>query len=126
MSKKYWYHTLLGMIVLRGLAGSAIAQEPALPPGAEGAAVSSHGHWNGVRGSNGFVAMLEKTVGLSPEQQDTVRGLLSQQHEQVAALREQTDAKIRALLNPEQQKKFDAMLAKQKSSRTTRRSTSQS
>ena len=59
------------------------------------------------RGAFGFIATLERKVGLTPEQRDAVRGLLAEQRQKSQAMREETDGKIRALLNPEQQKKFD-------------------
>jgi hypothetical protein len=74
----------------------------------------------GRRGGSGFVSTLERTVGLTSEQSDTVKGLLAQQRQDIAAVREATDQKIRALLNGEQQKKFDAMLADQKARRGNR------
>jgi hypothetical protein len=66
------------------------------------------------RGSYGFIATLERQVGLTPEQRDAVRGLLAEQRQKSQAMREETDSKIRAILNPDQQKKFDAVLAEQK------------
>jgi Spy/CpxP family protein refolding chaperone len=71
-------------------------------------------------GGFGFASLLERTVGLTPEQRDAVRGLLAQQREKSQALRQETDTKIRALLNADQQKKFDAMLAEQKARRASR------
>jgi hypothetical protein len=72
------------------------------------------------RGASGFVSTLERTVGLSTEQRDAVKGLLAQQRQDIAAVREATDQKIRALLNNDQQKKFDALLADQKARRGNR------
>ena len=66
------------------------------------------------RGASGFLATLEKTVGISTEQRDTIRGLLAEQREAMRSLREQTDKKIRAVLTSDQQRKFDALLAEQK------------
>jgi len=60
------------------------------------------------------MSILERKVGLTPEQRDAVRGLLAEQRQKSQALREETDGKIRAILNPEQQKKFDEVLAQQK------------
>jgi hypothetical protein len=68
---------------------------------------------------------LEKKVGLTPEQRDAVRGLLAEQRQKSQALREETDNKIRAMLNPDQQKKFDEVVAEQKS-RFSRNKTSAS
>jgi hypothetical protein len=73
-----------------------------------------------IRSSFGFIATLEKRVGLTPEQRDAVRGLLAQQRQQSQALREQTDEKIRGLLHSEQQKKFDAVIAELKARRGAR------
>ena len=72
----------------------------------------------------GFVSTLERKVGLTPEQRDAVRGLLAEQRQKSQALREETDGKIRAMLNPEQQKKFDEVLAEQKARFARNRSTS--
>ena len=66
------------------------------------------------RGAYGFISTLEQRVGLTPEQRDAVRGLLAQQRQKSQAMREETDGKIRAMLNPDQQKKFDEVLSEQK------------
>ena len=71
----------------------------------------------------GFLAMLDRSVGLSPEQRDTIRGLLAQQRQAVQSLRSQTDEKIRAALTAEQQKKFDAFLSDQRAARGARSAT---
>jgi hypothetical protein len=68
-------------------------------------------------GGYGFLATLDRAVVLTPEQKDGIRGLLAAQRQQTAAIRDQTDQRIRALLSPEQQKKFDAMIAEQKARR---------
>ena len=62
--------------------------------------------------SFGFLAMLERQVGLNPEQTDAVRGILAQQRDAMQRVRQDTDVKIRALLNGDQQKKFDEMMAR--------------
>jgi hypothetical protein len=92
------------VLMLAGLASWGIAQEM---PAARSNAKAG-------RGNVGFVATLEHKVGLTPEQRDAVRGLLAEQRQKSQALREETDAKIRAILNPDQQKKFDDVLAEQK------------
>ena len=92
------------VLVVAGLASMSMAQE--MPA----AARSAHSS----RGAFGFVSTLERKVGLTPEQRDSVRGLLAEQRQKSQALREETDGKIRAILNPEQQKKFDEVLAEQK------------
>src|SRR5262245_49486186 len=101
MIKKSRWMTVL---VLSGLASLSFAQTaPAARPA------------GGARGAFGFVATLEKRVGLTPEQRDAVRGLLADQRQKSQALRQETDSKIRGLLNADQQKKFDDVLAEQKS-----------
>lgn len=93
------------VLVLAGLASFSLAQD--MPAAAAG--------MRGGRGAFGFVSTLEKRVGLSPEQRDAVRGLLAEQRQKSQALRQDTDSKIRGLLTAEQQKKFDSVLAEQKS-----------
>ncbi len=61
---------------------------------------------------------LERSVGLSPEQRDAVRGLMAEQRQKTQAVREDTDGKIRALLTAEQQKKYDAFRAQNKAKKT--------
>jgi Spy/CpxP family protein refolding chaperone len=93
------------VLVVTGITAMSLAQDV---PAAARAAKSG-------RGAVGFVATLERKVGLTPEQRDSVRGLLAEQRQKSQALREETDSKIRAILNPEQQQKFDEVLAEQKS-----------
>jgi hypothetical protein len=104
MNQKRWKSSWITVLVVAGLASISMAQD--MPDAARG---SQSG-----RGVNGFVSTLERKVGLTPEQRDSVRGLLAEQRQKSQALREETDSKIRAILNPEQQKKFDAVLAEQK------------
>ncbi len=92
------------VLVVAGLASVSMAQN--MPDAARGA--------HSGRGAFGFASTLEHKVGLTPEQRDAVRGLLAEQRQKSQALREETDSKIRGLLNPEQQKKFDEVLAEQK------------
>lgn len=68
---------------------------------------------------NGYVARLDRAVGLSSDQRETLKGLMAQQREKTQALRAETDAKFRAVLTPEQQKRFDAFQADLKASRKT-------
>jgi hypothetical protein len=96
------------ILMVAGLATMSLAQE--------GAAAARSEHSG--RGAFGFMATLEKKVGLTPEQRDSVKGLLADQRQKSQALREETDNKIRAILNPEQQKKFDEVLTELKSRRT--------
>jgi hypothetical protein len=113
MQKKHWLHAAVVLSVVRAMViSSAFAQDvPA-------AASAKYGR-------AGFQTQLDSAVGLTPEQRDSVRGLLAQQHRDRLAMQEQTDTKIRAMLSPEQQKKFDAFLAQQKQSRIqTRRKVS--
>lgn len=98
--RSHWMTALM----MFGLASFSLAQEmPAarsMPSG---------------RGVNGFLTTLDRRVGLSPEQHDAVRGLLADQRQKSQTLRQETDGKIRELLNADQQKKFDALKAEQKS-----------
>lgn len=99
------------ILMVAGLATMSLAQDT--PAAARGGRSG--------RGAFGFIATLERSVGLTPEQTDAVRGLLADQRQKSQALREETDGKIRAMLNPEQQKKFDAVLAQLKARRTQNR-----
>jgi hypothetical protein len=100
----------VGLLLVVGLASFSMAQDIVGPSAARQAG----------RGAAGFVATLERKVGLTPEQRDAVRGLLAQQRQQFQTLRQETDSKIRELLNPEQQKKFDQVISEQKARRTGR------
>jgi len=106
MQKKTWFHTAVAVALLHAFALGAYAQD--VPAAAAG------------RNSFGFEGRMSKAVGLTPEQRDTVKGLMAEQRQQRTAIQEQTDGKIRALLNPEQQKKFDAFLSQQKQFRASR------
>jgi hypothetical protein len=135
MQKRKWLHTVMALAALRALVFTAYAQEN-MPVQAAIKSPMVHSAENARHGipsktGFGFQSRLEKAVGLTPEQRDTVRGLLAQQHEALRSLRESmepkyqsvqedTDTKIRALLNPDQQKKLDAFLAKQKQGRSAR------
>jgi protein CpxP len=103
MNRRCWKSSWMMVLVIAGLASMSVAQET---PAARAT--------KGGRGSYGFVTALERQVGLTPEQLDAVRGLLAEQREKTKAMHEETDNKIRAMLNPDQQKKFDAVLAEQK------------
>src|SRR5437773_8950192 len=103
MQKRHWLRTAVVLTVIRAMVLTAYAQD--VP------AAAAH------FGRPGFQSQLDKAVGLTPEQRDTVHGLLAQQHRDRLAMQEQTDAKIRSLLSPEQQKKFDTFLTEQKQSR---------
>jgi hypothetical protein len=119
MQKTYWPYALIaGLVLLGGFHTLGFAENSGSDSKAP-AEVSASGHWNHSRSGNprggfGFAAALNHRLDLSPEQLDAVRGLLAQQHQQTVAMREETDQKIRALLNAEQKKKFDSMLAEQK------------
>jgi hypothetical protein len=108
MNRKSSWITVL---VVAGLASVSLAQE--VP--------AAHAGMKTGRGAYGFVAMIDHKVGFSLEQKDAVRGLLAEQREKSRALRQETDRKIRGLLNPDQQKKFDAVLAEQKASAQRKR-----
>ena len=104
MNRRQRKSSWITVLVVAGFASMSMAQE--LPDAARGGRPA--------RGAFGFVSTLEQKVGLTPEQRDSVRGLLAEQRQKSQALREETDSKIRALLNPDQQKKFDGVLAGQK------------
>ncbi len=106
MQKRTGWMTIL---MMAGLASMSFAQELPAARGASG------------RGTYGFVATLDHRVGLSPEQKDAVKGLLAEQREKSQSLRQNTDQKIRGLLNADQQKKFDEMLAQQKARRAAKK-----
>lgn len=74
----------------------------------------------GLRGNGGFAGTLQRQLGLTVEQHEAVRGLLAEQREQQQAIRAKTDERIRALLTPDQKKKFDAYVAQQKQRRQSR------
>src|ERR1700692_2593567 len=122
MQQNYWLYALVGLVLLGGPHTLGFAEDAAPETKAPASVSTTTGHWNHSRsgathGGFGFAAALDRKLGLTPEQKDAVRGLLAQQHQQSVSLREETDQKIRALLNAEQQKKFDSMLAEQKASR---------
>ncbi len=104
MNQKHSKWSWMTILMVAGMASVSMAQD--LPDAARSAGSG--------RGAFGFVSILEHKVGLTPEQLDTVRGLLAAQRQKSQAMREETDGKIRALLNPEQQTKFDDVLADQK------------
>jgi hypothetical protein len=104
MQERHWKYSCITALLIAGIASISIAQD--MPAAARGAQSG--------RGAYGFVSTLERQVGLTPEQTDAVRGLLAAQRQKSQAMREETDNKIRALLNPDQQKKFDEVLAEQK------------
>ena len=119
MQQTYWPYAIIALVLLGGPHTLSFAEDATSETQAPAKVSTSGGHWNhsrssGTHGGFGFAAALDRKVGLTPEQKDAVRGILAQQHQQSVALREQTDQKIRALLNNEQQKKFDSMLAEQK------------
>jgi Spy/CpxP family protein refolding chaperone len=104
MNQKHWKASWMTVLMVAGLSAMSLAQD---------GSSAARGGRSG-RGAFGFIATLEQKVGLTPEQRDAVRGLLAEQRQKSQAMREETDGKIRALLNPEQQKKFDTVLADQK------------
>ncbi len=106
MNKKRWMSGCIVALMAAGLSGVVMAQE-----------MSGASRVRPARGTTGFISTLEQKVGLTPEQRDSVRGLLADQRQKTQAMREETDSKIRALLTPEQQKKFDDVLAAQKARR---------
>jgi hypothetical protein len=114
--KKQWQCLLAGLVLATGVITRVGAEEP----GRKSVGVKTS-QVRTTRGPGyGFAAVLDKAVGLSAEQRDSVRGLLAEQRRQSQTLRDATDGKIRAMLTPEQQKKFDALLAEQKARRANR------
>jgi Spy/CpxP family protein refolding chaperone len=104
MQRQCWKSGWMTVLVVTGIAAMSLAQDAPVRNAAKSG-----------KGAYGFVSTLERKVGLTPEQRDSVRGLLAEQRQKSQALREETDHKIRAILNPEQQQKFDEVLAEQKS-----------
>lgn len=103
---------LLTLTLLLGSAGGVLAASPT--PSSSAYAPSEGAVRSGRAGRNNFVSRLSRQLSLNAEQQDAVQGLLASQRQQMAEVRSQTDAKIRAMLNPEQQVKFDNLQAKRK------------
>ena len=81
---------MLGVGLIAALGAGVGAEAPASP---------------NARGAFGYAGRLEHAVGLTPEQRDGVRGLLAEQRQKTQAVREETDTRIRALLNAEQRPK---------------------
>src|ERR1700682_19273 len=106
MNRSCWKSSWMTVLIVAGLATMSMAKD--VP-------TAAHSAGRPGRGASGFAATLERKVGLTPEQRDAVRGLLAEQHQKSQSLREETDGKIRAMLNPDQQKKFDEVLLEQKS-----------
>jgi periplasmic protein CpxP/Spy len=125
------------MLLAGAVAGSAFAypvQEQSQPDqtqqqsGHEGG--HRHGGWDH-QDTGKRVQHLTKKLNLSSDQQTKVKGILDQQqtefqsmhqdssmsrqdrHAKMMDLRKSTDDQIRAVLNPDQQKKFDNMRQKQ-------------
>jgi len=94
-----WKKAVLMVGLMASFVPGLIAAQPGDAPG---------------RGSFGYMARLERSVGLSPEQRDAVRGLMAEQRQKTQAVREETDGKIRGLLTADQQKKYDAFRAQNK------------
>lgn len=122
MQKKQWLHTIVGLALVRALVLPVYGQD-GMPPAAVHPATATpalHTRASSRGGAYSFENRMSQAVGLSPEQRDAVHGLLAEQRKQHTAIQEQTDSKIRGMLNPEQQKKFDAFLAEQKAERAAR------
>jgi hypothetical protein len=89
------------------------------------------GAWNGQQGMQHRLQMLTKQLNLNSDQQSKVQAILQNQQTQFASmhqdtslsqqdrrtkmmqLHETTNSQIRAVLNDDQQKKFDAMVQKE-------------
>ena len=124
MNERQWHQALASLILLGTLATVGMAQDGAAPAAAANinSPVSASSKWSRMKGNRpyGFLATLDQSLKLSPEQRDAVRGLLASQRQAAQELRQETDNKIRALLNSDQQKRFDALLAEQQSRRAAR------
>ena len=108
----------------------AMAQEPSAPPPGQGQWGPRHG---GMRGNQ--VEFLTKKLNLTPDQVTQVKAIDADSWSQMKALREDTSiagsdkrtkmmdihtasqSKIRALLTPDQQTKFDALQAEMREHR---------
>ncbi|MCL2872914.1 MAG: Spy/CpxP family protein refolding chaperone [Betaproteobacteria bacterium] len=97
--KKTLIVTAIALLSAAGMTMNATAQETTPPPAAP--MVGGHGHHHHHHGS-GMMADLN----LTDAQKTQVNDIMTQH-------RDETHAKIRALLTPEQQKNFDAMPAQQ-------------
>jgi len=115
MQEKQWQQALIGLILLGTFAFPVFAQ-PGATPKADRSSPSTRTSRARPNRGGGFVARLDQAVGLTTEQREAVLGLMAEQREESRALREKTDSKIRALLNSDQQKKFDALVAELKAS----------
>ena len=117
------FRSMLTLAVAAQLVGTLWAQEAPHSPtrASHGVEAGRTSNSQNLRKGYGFLAMLQQTVNLNAEQQDAVRGLLAEQREQMATLRDKTDGKIRAVLTPDQQRKFDAFLTAQKAERKNRK-----
>jgi Spy/CpxP family protein refolding chaperone len=111
----------------------AMAQDPAATPPPQGQGGQRHG---GMRGDQ--VGFLTKKLNLTPDQATQVKAIDADSWNQMKALREDTatagqdkrakmmdirkasNDKIRALLTPDQQTKFDAMQAQMRERRGNR------
>ncbi|HEX4824064.1 MAG TPA: hypothetical protein VFV19_07105 [Candidatus Polarisedimenticolaceae bacterium] len=71
------------------------------------------GHHGGVHGpraeADAMVEHMEHELGLNEAQRARIKEILDDAHDRVHQTLEETHKKIRALLTPEQQEKFDAM-----------------
>ena len=109
-SKTFGWMILVGCTALPTIAGVASAQTPT-------PAASHRGGFSGGRSGGGWLGQLNQSVGLTLEQREAIQGLMAQQREQRNALYAGTNAKIRGLLNAQQQAKFDDFIAEQKNRR---------
>jgi protein CpxP len=105
----------------------AMAQDPSAPPPPQDQAGPPHGGQGGMRGNQ--VEFLTKKLNLTPDQVTQVKAIDADTMNQMRALREDTSVagpdkrakmmdihkaaqdKIRGLLTPDQQTKFDALQA---------------
>lgn len=90
------------------------------------------GHWRRPWSENGAIHSLTRQLDLTTAQSGQLRSILDgaikshhaieeQQRPAFEALHQQTDQRIRQILNPDQAKRFDEMLARRRKARETRR-----
>ena len=129
-----WMYAVLCLGLAHAAVYAAPAAESAAKPGSLRTTNMNAGSskFGASRNSVSFQSRLERAVGLTADQKDAVRGLLAQQRQDLQALRDemeprfsaiqdQTDTKIRLLLNADQQKKFDSFVTKQKQMKKSRK-----
>jgi len=127
------FTAVLGLAICTGTAFSQDDQAQPAPP-AQGSEMGGHGMHGGHRGmpsADEQTQRLTKKLNLSEDQQTKVKAVLEDQHKQMEALHndsstaqqdkrskmreihENSNTQIKAILNQDQQKKYDEMEQKQ-------------